>query len=194
MYDWESSEIIIKLKSTSPNDEIILAMVEPEDTLLQTIQKAEELIEKHEMGEYEELDATDELMIPEINFDLNHEYSDLLDKFMKNPGFETYWCKRAIQKIRFALDKKGAVLRSEAEMFWASVPRRLVFDRPFLLYLKEKDAEYAYFAMWVDNPELMVKNQGIREKIKHEGRKGRQDKGHKGEELKSFPWFLSLES
>lgn len=36
-------------------------------------------------------------------------------------------------------------------------PKKLIFDRPFLLYLKEKDGKYPYFALWVDNPELLVK-------------------------------------
>jgi hypothetical protein len=30
-----------------------------------------------------------------------------------------------------------------------------VFDRPFLIYLKKRGATRPYFAMWVDNAELL---------------------------------------
>jgi hypothetical protein len=35
--------------------------------------------------------------------------------------------------------------------------REFVFDKPFLLCLKEKEAKYPYLAIWVDNSELLVK-------------------------------------
>ncbi len=42
---------------------------------------------------------------------------------------------------------------------WTSVgyfrSRRLVFDKPFLLYMKEKGAKNPYFAIWIENAELM---------------------------------------
>jgi len=38
-----------------------------------------------------------------------------------------------------------------------SVGKHLIFDKPFLFCLKEKNGKYPYFAMWVDNAELMLK-------------------------------------
>lgn len=35
-------------------------------------------------------------------------------------------------------------------------PKKLIFDKPFLLYMKEKDSNKPYFAMWVDNSEIML--------------------------------------
>ena len=32
-----------------------------------------------------------------------------------------------------------------------------IFDQPFLLMIRYKDSEQPYFAMWVDNAEIMVK-------------------------------------
>ena len=37
--------------------------------------------------------------------------------------------------------------------FWE--PRRLAFDRPFLLYLKERESDVPYFAMWIENEEVL---------------------------------------
>jgi hypothetical protein len=34
-------------------------------------------------------------------------------------------------------------------------PRLFVLDRPFLLYLKKPNAKWPFFAMWVDNAELL---------------------------------------
>ena len=31
-----------------------------------------------------------------------------------------------------------------------------VFDKPFLIMLQRKDAEMPYFALWVDNTELLM--------------------------------------
>jgi hypothetical protein len=33
----------------------------------------------------------------------------------------------------------------------------MVFDKPFLLIMKRKDATNPYFGLWVSNAELMVK-------------------------------------
>lgn len=38
----------------------------------------------------------------------------------------------------------------------AGIPRQMYFDRPFLIYVKKRGAEYSpFFVMWVDNAELM---------------------------------------
>ena len=34
-------------------------------------------------------------------------------------------------------------------------PRHFVFDRPFLVWLKQRDGDAPYFALWVENAELM---------------------------------------
>jgi hypothetical protein len=59
------------------------------------------------------------------------------------------------------MDEKGVRLRSESHVgigCSGSPPEvRMIFDRPFLVMLKRIDAENPYFAMWVDNAELLVK-------------------------------------
>jgi hypothetical protein len=40
--------------------------------------------------------------------------------------------------------------------FNESRPRQFIFDKPFLIYLKEKDSPL-YFAAWVANTEILKK-------------------------------------
>ena len=68
----------------------------------------------------------------------------------------------AVQNIRFRLDEHGAILKSEAadgeevRVRKPKKPRQFIFDKPFLILLERKDAAQPYFALWVDNPELLV--------------------------------------
>ena len=56
------------------------------------------------------------------------------------------------------MDEKGVRLKSEAQIALTSLglPNRLMFDKPFLVMLKRVNAKAPYFAMWIDNPELLV--------------------------------------
>ena len=69
----------------------------------------------------------------------------------------------ALQNIRFELNEKGARLRSESHMAIGcaaspepEAPRMMIFDKPFLVMLARQDAQVPYFALWVENAELMV--------------------------------------
>ena len=70
---------------------------------------------------------------------------------------------KAYQRTKFKLDEKGAVLKSEAIIMVESMsikgPRQFIVSRPFLIYLRQKDSPYPYFAMWVDNGEILKKYQ-----------------------------------
>ncbi len=62
---------------------------------------------------------------------------------------------RAEQMIDFRLDRSGAKLRSRAVSRADSVELRFYVNRPFLLYMKRRDADQPFFVMWVDNAELL---------------------------------------
>ena len=61
----------------------------------------------------------------------------------------------AAQTVRFRLDERGAVLKSEA-IVWGGIGEQLIFDKPFLILLERRDARNPYFALWVGNAELLV--------------------------------------
>ena len=57
----------------------------------------------------------------------------------------------------FRLVRCGADLRSEAKAVYLAAATNSVFDRRFPLYMKKRGAKNAFFAMWVDNAELLGK-------------------------------------
>ena len=62
----------------------------------------------------------------------------------------------AAQTIRFQLNENGATLRSEARLEGKGRPMPAIFNKPFLIMLQRKDAKQPYFALWVDNVELLM--------------------------------------
>lgn len=162
--DYKSdSDFIIGLKSASPNDEIILAKVNPGNTLLGTIDSVFGRISKSQPSK---LKVKETLRIPKLDFDIIKDYSELKKRYCINKGFEKYFIAKAIQAIRFKINEKGALLKSEAEILMtmglsSEIPRRFIFDKPFLLCLKQKGVKYPYFAIWVDNAEILIKENSL---------------------------------
>jgi hypothetical protein len=66
----------------------------------------------------------------------------------------------ALQAVCFRLDERGAVLKSDAGVYDSvgppEQPRQFVLNKPFLILLERKGAARPYFALWVDNPELLA--------------------------------------
>jgi hypothetical protein len=152
-------DFVLELATTSRDDIMVLAMVDPQKTLLETFEAVEERIAKAQPGIMKEDDV---LKIPKIRFDIAHSYDELLNKTLKNRGFTDYFIAKAEHSIRFKLDQKGALLESDAEIMLkknGNEGRYFVFSQPFMLYLKQKDAEYPYLAIWVNNPEILIKTE-----------------------------------
>lgn len=164
VYYKNDNDFVIKLNSTSPKDEIILAKVAPQATLGGTIEGVNKCAANTPGANGSlALKSGDTLQIPKLDFDILHNYKELEGKGVLNKGFEDYFIAKALQSIRFRLNEKGALLKSEAKIvmtkgaFMGEEHKNLVFDKPFLLCLKEKGAKYPYLAIWVDNAELLVK-------------------------------------
>jgi len=161
----DDNHFIIELKSKSENDQIILAKIKPRKTLLQTI---EEVVQTTGVGNpaQPQLKEGETLRIPVLDFNVNHTFTELSGKRFANKGKEDWRIDKAVQWTRFRLNQKGALLKSEAILIVVTAPRTppkyvpprlFIFDKPFLICLKQKGAKYPYFAMWVGNTELMVK-------------------------------------
>lgn len=158
-YDGGKGEFAVRLNSESDGDELVLARINPGENLMKTYQKAAGL----SVNKAGKLVQNDILWIPEINFFIEHSYQELLNKKLLNKGFGDYFISKALQTTKFKLDKTGAYLKSKAVIVVtrsAARPRnvrRFIFNQPFLLYMKEKNAKNPYFVMWIDNPEVLVK-------------------------------------
>ena len=155
------SDFILKLISKESSDDIVLAIVPPGKTLLDTVVTVMERIGMNGLNPIP-LMHKDTLQIPKFNFQIAHQYTPLLNKHFSNKSFEKYFINTAKQDILFKLDEKGLVLKSSAHLGVTlgvdlNKPKQLIFDKPFILFLKEHDGKYPYFAMWIDNDELLIK-------------------------------------
>ncbi len=150
-------DFIISIKSKS-DDYIYIAKVKPKEKLSDTMQDVRKRIKT---GKREAFRLGDYLSIPDINFNIEHSYNQLLNKYLKNGGFRDYYIREAKQDIMFKLSKSGALLKSGAAVEMAKSssyvenPKTLIFDKPFLIILGEKQDKEPYFAMWVENTDAM---------------------------------------
>jgi hypothetical protein len=104
----------------------------------------------------------DVLKIPKFSFNISTDYSTLVDNTFTTPQ-NKFKVLKAWQRTAFHLDEGGAIIESAAAMDAAAMeeemttPKKLIFDKPFLILSKRVDAQHPYFCMWVANTELMIK-------------------------------------
>ena len=56
------------------------------------------------------------------------------------------------------LESEAEFAATEAvEEFEKPKPKMMIFDKPFIIFLKRKDAEYPYFGVYIANDELLIK-------------------------------------
>ncbi len=142
-------------KQASPN-QIIIAMVEPKATLAETVTYVDEKASQKVEDEYASRFRTnDTLLVPNLSWRIVHDYAELEGDSLANDAFKGYPIEKVQQAIQFRLDRSGAELKSETKICCGSMYTDFVFDRPFMIYMKKRGAEYPYFVMWIDNAELL---------------------------------------
>ena len=165
--DWEANdpdlrmkEFVVDLCRHSKPYQVVAAVVEPKASLAETLEYVRERIADSRQDEsYEKkslLDDVDTLIVPEMFWEINHRFDELIGKVVANanPSMPIIEARQAIQ---FKLDRCGAMLESESMIAVAAIPRDFIFNRPFLVYMKKRDCEQPFFVMWVDNAELLNK-------------------------------------
>jgi len=158
--DYRSDDdFILALRPGSAADEIVLAKVPPEASLGETVRAVAARVSAEDARQGPIRDG-ELLAVPIVVLGISHQYKELTGAELENPGWEGMAITEACQGIRFRLDEAGAALSSEARIEAKSAMgptvRRFVFDRPFLLYLKEPAAETPYLVLWIETPELLV--------------------------------------
>ena len=151
----DNDDLIIELKTQAEDDRLILAKIPPQETLAETISAVEKRIH---MAKPDKMVKMEHLYVPVLNFDLLREYSELYEHpiHSTNKSIDGTSIIFAAQSFRFRLDERGAILKSEGIAASGLVERNLVFDKPFLIMLKRREAKKPYFALWVGNAELLV--------------------------------------
>ena len=98
---------------------------------------------------------SDEFKVPNIKFDVNKSFDELSGKRVLGSNIII---NKALESIQFNMDSKGVQLKSEAAMtFVESIgpgvdkpkPRLFYFDDTFVIFLKEQNKKFPYFALRV---------------------------------------------
>jgi len=163
--------IIVLRTEGGREDEIILALVKPETTLKQCWQTVNERLESpHRNRVASSLRSGESINIPIIDLNVEHEFTELKDLMVIEAAknFPSR-IEKASETIKFRLDERGADLLAQVDIvrvlgdfgdggatFDPKKPRHFIFDRPFLLALREKSASQPYLLCWVAMPDIMV--------------------------------------
>ncbi|MBX3356816.1 MAG: hypothetical protein KF745_00150 [Phycisphaeraceae bacterium] len=160
--DW-----VVELKSTSAGDRLVLARLEPGGTLADTAACIVGSLVSEGAGGGDpgarpiQFGSDDVLIVPLLNFDITRSFHELIGREIVGTSTRGV-IDEAMQNIRFRLDERGAVLKSEAAIGVVTSapmprdPKRMICDGPFAILMIRRGAAHPYFVAWVDNPELLV--------------------------------------
>ena len=103
-------------------------------------------------------EKNDYLRIPFISVKDEINYDELCGRYIK--GKNKTYIKQALQTINFELNNVGGSVKSEAlieatQSATFEIGRKCLFDDNFVLFLKEENKEKPYFALNVDNIDLL---------------------------------------
>jgi len=158
LFDYKSKDnFILEIDTRSKADQLVLAKVPPAPTLKGLVEavSARMAASKPEAG----MDDLADLQVPVIDFDIVHDFSELCGKRITAAGPKAKGKQIALarQAVRFRLDERGASLVSDVVIVTGIVETRdLVFRLPFLVMIRKRGAKLPYFALWIDNEELLA--------------------------------------
>ncbi|UPT67274.1 MAG: hypothetical protein M0D57_00825 [Sphingobacteriales bacterium JAD_PAG50586_3] len=167
-----NDEFIISLQPKDDDHEILLIMDTKYGSTLKDIftsakakiKATERLVKSKKTASWKTyFTKLDRMAIPAIEFFIKNRYHDIEGQDFK-AGNTPHIIVEAWQSIDFKFDRKGATLEDQGYMASDSTvletekpqPKFMVFNRPFAIFLKRKDAKYPYFGMMVNNSELLV--------------------------------------
>lgn len=174
VYYKDDNNFIVKLLPKDKTHEIVL--FKTEQSFHSMAEMVNEISKLTETGNREREDKNfywkyrwnyeDELRIPKFNFNIETNYSTL-EGSQFSADKQIFNIEKAWQRTAFILDESGAEIESEASIAVAAdaaeeeveepKPKKMIFDKEFLILLKRKDSEQPYFGLWSTNTELMIK-------------------------------------
>ena len=143
---------------TQSNDEVILYRTDSKDTFQDTYNQILEKTNKYN-GDKKFLN-NDILKIPYINIDTLINYDDLCGRLIL--GKNKIYITNALQNIKFSLNEKGGNIESNSlikneSLLETSKGRNFDYSNKFVILIKEENKELPYFALRVDNTDILKK-------------------------------------
>lgn len=196
-YNKRGEDFAIKLK-TKEGDEIILYRTEDIKSFDEYYQDI-----KNKSNEYtgeKKFISDDELYVPYVKVIGRINYSELTCEFIKNT--EAMYIDEAFQDVRFYLNEKGCNLESKSTLITASYSatnRYFEFYDTFIIFMKEKDIDTPYFALKVDNTDILEKKEDDNrpqvsdETARYPNRYNVSEKEYKFYEDENYEYYYSSE-
>ncbi|KOY86535.1 hypothetical protein AD998_10615 [bacterium 336/3] len=167
VYYKDDHDFIIKISPKDREHEIILYKTPDNYQNMAEIVKVVE--EKTKLGEEEaplnwkyEWGDKDILIIPTIQFNIEHNYTSLEKQQFSTNKNRVFTVEKAWQRTAFVLNENGAEIESESEVTVTdgapsekAKPKNLIFDKTFFIMLKKKNSKNPYFGAWITNTELL---------------------------------------
>ena len=103
-------------------------------------------------------EENDELLVPYVNVNGTVAYNELVDKIIRNTN--GMYISNVIQDVNFNLNESGCNMQSHATMTteYLSVGSRYFWFRDtFIIFMKEGNSNMPYFALKVDNQDILEK-------------------------------------
>jgi hypothetical protein len=165
-------EFAVDLCEDSSPSQIVVARINREPTLAAALARVDKELKSSETAKKADADRAaylqrvgpnDVLLVPDLFWKITHRFSELEGRRFTNAELKGQRLDVAQQEIQFRLDRSGAELESEAKIMMLPIPTYFILDRPFLIYMKKRDAKSPYFVMWVDNADLLTPWNGAKE-------------------------------
>lgn len=173
LYYKDDDNFVLKLIPKDKQHEIILAKgLDKYETLKNAVQLANDLIVKGKQEQtntksswkYQIVD-NDEFAIPVIKYNIATNYKKLEGQGFSTKDNNQHLIEVAYQRTGLILNENGAVVESEVAVVVDSAsaspiithPKKMVFDKPFLIVIKRVDKTNPYFVMKVANIELLTR-------------------------------------
>ena len=149
-------DFAIKLK-TKEGEEVYLYRTTGENKSFEENYKEMQVKQSKYNGE-KTWNKNDILNIPFIKVKDEINYDELCGRYIKNTD---WYIAQALQTIDFELNNYGGSVKSEVliEAFKSALlekGREFIFNDDFILFLKEEDKTKPYFALKVDNTDILV--------------------------------------
>ena len=152
-----SNDMAIKLK-TKEGDEIILYRTDDKKSFDEYYEDIKAKTKNYKGRT--EFSQDDELRVPYVKVNGMINYNQLYDKKIKNSkGLYIY---DVIQNVNFYLNERGCNLSSKATMVTEYMgigqdTKYCYFQDTFIIFMKEKNSDKPYFALKVDNNDILEK-------------------------------------